>query len=514
VNIAHCLTQQATERPDAVAIIEKGGKITFGQLASRAARAADDLRNDGIKPGNHVLILTPMSIDLYTALIAVFDIGAIATFLDPSAGIDHINHCCEIAKPVALIGPRKVQLLRYVATGLRRIPRRYTVGGWFPFTQRWSEACGPAESTFVPGSVGHRSEDADPALVTFTSGSTGRPKAAVRSHGFLRAQHQALAPAIDLVPGEVDLATLPIFTLANLASGVTTLIPDADLRKVGHVDPMPIRRQIDQHRATRATASPAFLKKLIEGGVTLPNFQKVYTGGAPILPGFLDELTRALPSANIVAVYGSTEAEPIAHVGRAEMTPGDIAAMYAGRGLLAGHVVDAIQLRIIQADPGKPISAMTCAEFDAITTPHQSGEIVVTGDHVLKGYLGGIGDEQTKFKVDGQIWHRTGDAGYLDAEGRLWLLGRAEARIADAKGTVYPFAVECAASAVPGVACSALIAHRGQRYLIVQGRPDEQALRLKLAWAKLDVIRRVPRIPLDKRHNAKVDYPALRQLLD
>lgn len=240
MNIAHLLTQQAAERPDAVAIIEKSGQITFRGLADRAARAAGALQQSGVKPGDHVLVLTPMSIDLYTALIAVFQIGAVATFLDPSVGKDHINHCCEIAKPVALIGPKKLQLYRWVAKGLRKISRAFTVGGSFPFTKSWDAASGFAVNAAI-----EPRQPSDPALVTFTSGSTGRPKAAVRSHGFLRAQHQALAPAIDLVPGEVDLATLPIFTLANLASGVTTLIPDADLRRVGHVNPLPIRRQIE-----------------------------------------------------------------------------------------------------------------------------------------------------------------------------------------------------------------------------------------------------------------------------
>lgn len=508
MNIAHLLTQHAGERPDAVAIIDKGGQITFRQLADRTARAAGALRQSGVRPGDHVLVLTPMSIDLYTALIAVFQIGAVAALLDPSTGREHVGHCCEVVKPVALIGPRKVQAFRWMVKGLRGIRRRFTVGGSFPFTQSWTAACGFAESAPI-----EPREPQDPALVTFTSGSTGQPKAAVRSHGVLRAQHHALAAAIELVPGEVDLATLPILALANLASGVTTLIPDADLGRVGEVDPLPIRRQIEQHRATRVTASPAFLKKLIEGGVTLPAFRKVYVGGAPILPGFLDTLTRAMPDANIVAVYGSPEAEPIAHIARPEMTPGDIAAMYTGRGLLAGMPVDAVQLRIIQADPAQPIAPMTQAQFEAITSPHQPGEIVVTGDHVLKG-LGGVGDEQTKFKVDATVWHRTGDAGYLDAEGRLWLLGRAEDRIADAKGTIYPFAVECAASGIPNLGRSVLIAHRGKRYLVIEGRPDEQALRAKLAWARLDVIRRLPRIPMDKRNNARADYVALRALLE
>ena len=61
----------------------------------------------------------------------------------------------------------------------------------------------------------------------------------------------------------------------------------------------------------------------------------------------------------------------------------------------------------------------------------QPGEIVVSGAHVGAGYVGGVGDAETKFRVGEVIWHRTGDAGYLDAHGRLWLLGRCSARIAD-----------------------------------------------------------------------------------
>ena len=79
-------------------------------------------------------------------------------------------------------------------------------------------------------------EPDDPALVTFTSGSTGVPKAALRTHRFLLAQYRALESSIALEAGEVDLATLPVFVLANLAAGVTTVIPK-DVRRPGAVDP-------------------------------------------------------------------------------------------------------------------------------------------------------------------------------------------------------------------------------------------------------------------------------------
>ena len=76
-----------------------------------------------------------------------------------------------------------------------------------------------------------------PALVTFTSGSTGAPKAAVRTHGFLLEQHRVLAESLRLTPDDLDLTTLPIFVLANLGSGVCSLIPDADLRHPGAIEP-------------------------------------------------------------------------------------------------------------------------------------------------------------------------------------------------------------------------------------------------------------------------------------
>jgi len=136
----------------------------------------------------------------------------------------------------------------------------------------------------------------------------------------------------------------------------------------------------------------------------------------------------------------------------------------------------------------------------------------------VRGYLGGIGDEETKFSVDGVIWHRTGDVGYLDERGRLWLLGRADAVIEDARGTLHPFAVECAAREVLGVRRVAALAHNGKRLLILEG-PDEQGTNAQragpdaLAWARLDEVVTLRKLPMDRRHNSKVDYPELRRQL-
>jgi acyl-CoA synthetase (AMP-forming)/AMP-acid ligase II len=170
-------------------------------------------------------------------------------------------------------------------------------------------------------------------------------------------------------------------------------------------------------------------------------------------------------------------------------------------------------------DPwAKPRSRYTAAEFDAMCLgPDRIGELVVSGAHVLADP--GPGDGTPTFTVDGIPWRRTGDAGYLDGRGQLWLLGRCAARVSDDRGTLYPFAVECAAHQDPRVRRAALIGHRGRRLLVAEPRdradaPGLVTLRGVLAWAQLDAVRVVPRLPVDRRHRSKIDYPALRQLLE
>src|SRR5262249_2641198 len=103
-----------------------------------------------------------------------------------------------------------------------------------------------------------------PALLTFTSGSTGRPKAALRTHGFLLAQYGSLEKSLQLRPGTRDLTTLPIFVLANLGSGVTSVLPDADLRSPGKIAAGPVLRQMDRQRIQTTAASPAFVERLLD----------------------------------------------------------------------------------------------------------------------------------------------------------------------------------------------------------------------------------------------------------
>jgi olefin beta-lactone synthetase len=524
MNLAEILQRHAADRPQAPAIVEEtwlGGPrvTTFGGLADAVARATALLAQAGLRSGDAVLVFHPMSAELYVALLAIFRLRLVATFLDPSAGSEHVERCCALHAPKALLASTRAHLLRLWTPALRRIRIKFSVGSLpVPGATRWSSyAALPPHPEVVP------CEPDTPALLTFTSGSTGQPKAAVRTHGFLLAQHHALEHSLRLQPGEIDLTTLPIFLLANLASGVTSVVPNADLRYPGAIDPVRVVKQIQRQQPVSSTASPAFFECLtrycLPRKITLPSFRKLFTGGAPVFPRLLDQMQEMAPNADVVSVYGSTEAEPMTHVSLRELTPEDRKAMLSGGGLLAGPPVPGLGLRILPDRWGTPLAPYTAERFDAECLPAgRTGEIVVSGEHVLPGYLHGRGDEETKFKVDGVTWHRTGDAGTLDDRGRLWLLGRCVARIQDEHGTVYPFAVEAAAYNDPRVRRAALVARNGRRALAVEffetpSTEDVAALGLQFRWAHVSETLPLRHVPVDKRHNAKVDYPALAGLL-
>ena len=516
-NIADVLRQRAIASGDRVAIVHGRTTVTFAGLDAAADRVAGRLSAAGLRAGDRALLFCPISAQLYATVIGMFRLGVTAVFVDPGAGRSHLAACCERVQPRAFVATWRAHLLRLVSRPIRCIPIKIVIPQSFQANGSSPGPAGPLPA--VPVAV-----PSGPALITFTSGSTGLPKAIARTHEFLLAQHRVLQIELGLRPGDSDLATLPIFVLANLASGVTSVIPDVPLRLPGTTDPDLLMRQIRTHRPATTAASPVLLERLASHcaarDVQLP-MRRISTGGAPVFPVVFDRLSDVAPAAEIEAVYGSSEAEPIARLRHRDLGAGDRRAMRCGKGLLAGTPVASIQLRIIADRWGTPLGPCDARTFDAqALAPGTCGEVIVSGAHVLDSYLDGTGDDETKIRVGHTVWHRTGDAGYIDGAGRLWLLGRCSARVSDARGTLYPLAVEAAASEVAGVRRSAFAACRGRRVLVVETDPAaaspetiEAVLRRELIWAALDDVVVVGRIPVDARHNAKVDYPALDRLL-
>ncbi len=430
---------------------------------------------------------------------------------DPSAGKEFLTNCCRRLRPDAFFGSWKAQCLRLAVSGMRSIPISFCSGPWFPGARSWR----PGTETSPIAEVAND----EAALITFTSGSTGVPKAAVRTHGFLLAQHRVLSKSLDFKDGEVDLITLPVFVLANLASGLTSILAATELAKPGSPDTTAIAAQCGKFQVTRCAASPAFFEGLLAGGI--PGFEKLYTGGAPVFPDLLRRLRSALPDAVIDSVYGSPEAEPIAHFPAHEASMETDTLTRQGGGLCSGIPVPEIELRIIADRWGTSLTA------DDVTplTPGQAGEIIVRGDHVLRGYLGGLGDNETKIPDGDTVWHRTGDAGWLDTRGRVWLLGRCAEKLKPHPAPVglpadafrYPFAIECALRELFSGIRMAAMEWEDSRTLVVGKICDTEetsAMRASAAAFGIQHVIHLPALPLDRRHNAKIDYPALRQLLE
>ena len=456
--------------PDRVALVEGAGQaVTFAALQARSHAFARAWTAKGIAQGDRVLLAMPVGADLYAALAALWTLGATVVLPEPAMGLGGLIHAARATRPRAFCSAGAYGLLKYALPAL-----------WPMIHLRPAAGHGPPPDRPPPAPE-------DIALISFTSGTTGAPKAIPRSHAFLAAQHRAVAPLLDSTRDERDLVAFPVFVLINIASGRTSVLPDWKMSRLARLTPDRLANRITSQRVTRALLPPALCETLTRAPAT-PSLHTVFTGGGPVFPDLLDRLAARQPALRIACVYGSTEAEPIAHLDAADITPQDREAMDRGEGLLVGHPVPGLDLRL------------------------QDGEILVAGDHVNTGYLDPAHDADNKLREDGRIWHRTGDAGRIDDAGRLWLQGRAGAQVRTRTANLHPFAVEVAARTWPGVRQVALMPGKDAPRLVIEGDAahltDWQARAADLGLGHVTPIRKMP---MDRRHASKIDRAALRR---
>src|SRR5690606_26944182 len=152
-----------------------------------------------------------------------------------------------------------------------------------------------------------------PGLISFTSGSTGSPKGIERSHAFLSAQNTCVSKMLASPnPDERDLVAFPVFVIANLGAGVTSVLPDWRLSRHDEAKADGIVRLIEREKISRMLVPPSICENLARAGID-PGLGAIFTGGCPIFPDLMQRLSSAMPRTSVTAVYGSTEAEPIAH---------------------------------------------------------------------------------------------------------------------------------------------------------------------------------------------------------
>lgn len=454
-----------------IALIEPDGTpVTFRALQERVQGFSAAWAARGVAKGDRILLAMPIGADLYASLAAIWSLGATAVLPEPAMGLKGLRHALRSAPVQGLCASGAYRLLHLMLPGL--------------WSARHLTPSKPREGEFKP-----LCKSDDIALISFTSGSTGAPKAIPRSHRFLMAQRNAVTPLLHSDDAEIDLVAFPVFVLLNLVAGRTSVLPDWRLSRADSVTSDALRDLIARHSATRLLLPPALCETLTETQIP-SSVHTVFTGGGPVFPDVVAKLRQNAPALRIISVYGSTEAEPIAEIEASGISDGDRALMESGGGLLAGTPAAGLQIRI--AD----------------------GEIWVAGAHVVQGYLDPSRDAETKRIIDGVIWHRTGDAGRIDDEGRLWLLGRCKDTISTLSGTVYPFCIETAARFWPGVKRAALAKRGDQPVLVIEG--DDQNMSEWRGRAKalsVDQVQSVVQIPMDRRHRSKVDQAELAKLL-
>ena len=492
--------------PDNTALfdLKTGNKITFTQINTKSDEICRYLIQKGFKKGNKIVVFVPIGIEFYLILTAIFKMGLQAVFIDPYAGIEHINKCCEMISPDGIIGSGKTLLKGFFLKGIRKIGKKIN----YIKMMEHSEKLSIYEKNKNQKKIQNEKIDGNtPALISFTSGSTGFPKIIMRTHEFLLGQHNVLEKNLKFEKETAVYSSFPIFLLSHMATGTTTFIPDLNWRKPVESDFRNIIKQITENNIQNIILPPAIFENIVkfckDKKIMLENVQKVYTGGAPVFYSLMKNIKEVFANAKIIALYGASEAEPISVLNFEDITEEDIENMKNGDGLLAGKIVNEIELKIEELEK--------TPEKNKIS--ENKGEILVRGENVVDGYL-------NIEKNSDENWHRTGDMGYINKKGQLILLGRVKGRIQIEENIYYPFTVETAFSFCKNLKKSVLTSKNNKLYLFAERNPefkgnlseDSEIKELKEKFGIFKIIE--THIPMDKRHNSKTDYKRLEEIVE
>jgi len=526
VNIAAHLPEMARRQPDTAAIIfpRQNRELSFSELDKLSDRIARGLIDVGIcRDVRTVLMVTP-SPEFFALTFALFKVGAIPVLIDPGLGIKNLKKCFAEAQPHAFIGIPKAHVARILfGWGKESLRTLVTVGPrlfWGGSTIKGMLHEHREEFTFPPAPT----QRDDNAAILFTSGSTGAPKGAVYSHGNFAAQVEALRRAYGIEPGEIDLPTFPLFALFAPALGMTAVIPEMDFTRPGSVKPVKIIDAIKRYGVTTMFGSPALINRVsrygAEHGVKLPTLKRAISAGAPVPAAVLERFASMLnPGVQVFTPYGATEALPVCSIGSEEILKETRRITDAGGGVCVGRPVDGIRLEVIEITD-EPIPYWD----DSLKVPNDKiGEIVVQGEQVTWGYFNRPEADQLA-KIDdpqsGSFFHRMGDLGGRDEDGKVWFCGRKSHRVETADGMLFTIPCEAVFNTHPAVYRTALVGvgepGSMKPVLCVElekgARGDKGAIRDELlAIARdhihthsIDAILFHPRFPVDIRHNAKI----------
>lgn len=527
--ILESLAERASAHPAKKALISPRGTLTCLQMESLSNQAARAFRRSGLEKGSRVALLVTPGPDMMVMAFGLIKIGAIPVMIDPGIGRKNFKACIAEAEPVAFFGIPAAHLGRILlGWGRSSVSINIVSGPSIPWIGKGlhsllkNESAAPPDWEF-PGPD-------DQAAIVFTSGSTGPSKGVVYTHRMFLAQAAMQKEQFDIKPGEVDLATFPLFAMFDPFWDTLTVFPDMDFTRPGKVDPRMLSATIRQYSATHMFGSPALLARLSNYGekhqVRLPSLKRVFSAGAPVPLSVIRKIAAMLPpESRVHTPYGATEALPVTTIAHDELlileesTP-------AGSGTCIGRCLPGVSLDIIKiTDDPIPLWNESLS-----VKPGEVGELVVHGDNVSRSYFRRPESERLAKIVsgDGTVRHRMGDLGRLDSEGRIWFCGRKAHRVITPTGELYSVMVESVFNRHPEVSRSALVGIGNAPSQVpvicvelLQGTDKNPAFLRKMTSELLaeadryDCTRQVkavlyhPGFPVDIRHNSKISREKL-----
>ncbi|MDT5076128.1 MAG: fatty-acyl-CoA synthase [Mycobacterium sp.] len=449
VDLASLLTARAKSSPERSAITFEGETRTFGQIHDRVERLAAVLHDGGVTMGDRVAYLGLNHPAILEALFATASLGAIFVPLNFRLTGPELAYAINHSAVHTLIADADHTGLIDGQRGVLSVERYLMAAGGEP-PPDWEDVERLCTSS-APRA--HRTDilPDDPAVIMYTSGTTGRPKGATLTHANLWWNNIAVVLALDIAYDDVSIVCAPLFHIGALNStAIATWIKGGRLVVHRTFDPQAVLDSLVAQRATTMFGVPVMCQAI----ASLPNFatadlsalRLIITGGAPVPVGVIR--TFQGQGVELAQGYGLTEASPIASFLTADYALKKIGS--AGRPTLFCDV------RIVDG-AGVVVDA-----------PGVTGEIQVRGPNVTPGYWNNA--VATAATFDGE-WLKTGDGGYRDEDGFLFVADRIKDMIISGGENIYPAEVEDLLFDHPLVAEAAVIGiaddHWGERVCAV-----------------------------------------------
>jgi fatty-acyl-CoA synthase len=443
--VADISRQQARARAGALAMVFEGRTTTFGELDRLTNRVANGLIAAGQRPQARVAYFGKNSDRYFEVLLGALKANTVMVSVNWRLAPPEVAYVLNDAGCEVIFADAEfARLVESVGADCPRLRRRIVLDteheGWEHYSA-WRDAESERDPCLAIAA-------ADDAIQLYTSGTTGHPKGVQLTNANYLAFFRAAQAARwgEFAAGDANLVAMPNFHVAGTNMGLTTLAQGATAIILREVEIGRIFELIEQYRVKNAFLVPAVIAMIVQHSklpeADLSSLASMFYGASPIAESLLEAAKAVLPGCGFTQLYGLTET-----VGAATaLQPADHAA----------------ERRLLRSC-GKPYPGIEVKTVDAsgqATKAGEVGEIIVRGDVVMKGYWNK--PEATAAAIrDG--WFYTGDAGYFDADGFLYIHDRVKDMIVSGGENVYPAEVENAVFAHPAVADVAVI-----------GVPDEK----------------------------------------